>query len=132
MGREGGRKERGYKYWTLDMTHHHSLSLSSLLQRWKLILRPLQAVATQAQIVVPRALVAQKLSSAAQVKFAAQQRRITCVRGERSAAARQTAASNKNVRIAPAVGKEWLAVNKSIDCDIFLLLSGQSRIQHIL
>ena len=24
----------GYKYWTLDFTHHHSLSLSSLLQRW--------------------------------------------------------------------------------------------------
>ena len=24
----------GYKYWPVDLTHHHSLSLSSLLQRW--------------------------------------------------------------------------------------------------
>merc|ERR1712037_131525 len=96
---------------------HHSLSLSSLLQRWKVILPPL-AVATQAQIVVPRVLVAhQRPISAAQVKPAAQRRWNTSARGEPSAAARQTAASNANVMVAPAAAKGRRAVKKSVDCD---------------
>merc|ERR1712080_320969 len=100
---------------------HHSLSLSWLLQRWIVRLRPLD-VATQQQVVASRLLVAQRPSSAAQAKFAAQRRWITSVREEETAAARQTAASNKNVMVAPAAAKRWRAVNKSIDCDLFLLL----------
>merc|ERR1712192_1798 len=99
----------GYKYWPVDLTHRHSLSLSSLIQRWKVRLCRL-AVATQAQIVVLRVLVAQRPISAAQVKFAARRRWISSVREEQSAVARQTAASNKNVMDAPAAARGRRAV----------------------